>query len=138
MNIEERNYWSDHRTIAGMTDKWYTAIDEGKMLARIEFENDDGVILDEWVPFTYGVCPTCRGKGKHVNPGIDAGGISAEDFANDYSFYEDYMAGTYDVTCNQCHGKRVVPECNDERVLLRMEADLAYARLCAAERAMGA
>ena len=59
--------------------------------------------------FHWDVCPTCKGNGKHVNPSIDASGLTSEDFNDDPDFAEDYRSGMYDVTCYECHGKRVVP-----------------------------
>lgn len=71
------------------------------------------------------VCPTCDGRGSHVNPSIDASGISSEDFRDDPDFYDDYFGyngdedddgepirqarGMYDVDCYECEGRRVVP-----------------------------
>lgn len=54
-------------------------------------------------------CPTCRGKGKHVNPSIDAGGLTSEDFDRDPGFRAAYFGGSYDVSCYGCDGKRKVP-----------------------------
>lgn len=68
------------------------------------------------LPARYEVCTTCRGKGKHVNPSIDAHGISREEFDEDPDFMEDYLSGFYDVTCYECHGKRVVPVIDDARL----------------------
>lgn len=53
-------------------------------------------------------CPTCEGKGHHVNPSIDCGGLTADDFA-DQDFEEDYFSGVYDVTCYGCRGAKQVP-----------------------------
>lgn len=61
------------------------------------------------------VCPTCNGKGHHVNPSIDAGGLSQEDFDGDPDFYEDYMSGMYDVSCYECGGENVVEDVDYER-----------------------
>jgi len=60
------------------------------------------------LPTKWEVCSTCRGEGTHVNPSIDAGGLSADDFADDPDFSEDYMSGVYDQPCNRCEGRRVV------------------------------
>lgn len=60
----------------------------------------------------FAVCPTCRGKGTHVNPSIDAHGITSEemdDLGDD--FREDYISGHYDVLCAECNGLRVVAKC---------------------------
>lgn len=57
----------------------------------------------------YEVCPTCRGKGTHVNRNIDGNGITQEEmYELGDDFFEDYMAGVYDVICEECNGKRVV------------------------------
>lgn len=58
----------------------------------------------------WAVCPTCDGRGKHVNSSVDSQGISPEEFEHDPDFERDYFEGVYDVTCNECRGKRVVPE----------------------------
>lgn len=62
-----------------------------------------------WVDAVYEVCDLCQGRGSHVNPSIDCGGLTREDFDEDPDFAESYFEGHYDVDCNQCHGKRVVP-----------------------------
>ena len=50
------------------------------------------------------ICPACRGNGSHVNPAIDAGGISTADFADDPDFADNYMDGMYDLPCDKCNG----------------------------------
>ena len=62
------------------------------------------------------VCPTCRGKGTHVNPSIDGNGITSEQFDEDPDFREDYFAGKYDITCRECEGKRVIPIIDKSRM----------------------
>ena len=69
------------------------------------FEYTEGEIA---IATKWAVCPVCDGEGKHVNPSIDCGGLTAEDFAEDPDFAECYFGGTYDQTCNRCGGKRVV------------------------------
>lgn len=85
---------------------------------------------------TWKLCPLCDGRGRHVNPSIDAQGLTADDFAEDPDFAEDYSRGTYDVTCRQCNGRRVVPEDEgyDEESAMLHEWDLE----AEAERRMGA
>ena len=70
---------------------------------------EDGTELE--LPMKYEVCPVCEGKGKHVNPAIDAGGLS-EEMMEDEEFLDGYAGGVYDVPCNRCEGKRVVPVVN--------------------------
>lgn len=79
--------------------------------ASITIENADGDELE--LPAHFEVCPRCEGEGTHVNPNIDGNGLSAEDFAEDPDFAEDYMAGTYDVPCEECGGQRVLAVVDD-------------------------
>ena len=53
---------------------------------------------DPWI-----ICPACEGDGSHVNPNIDAGGIPAQQFAEDPQFAEEYFGGLYDVACQVCN-----------------------------------
>ena len=59
------------------------------------------------VPFEYNLCPTCEGKGSHVDPAMDAGGAHPEEM--DPRVREEYFSGGYDQVCNECGGRRVVP-----------------------------
>ena len=79
------------------------------------------------------VCPTCNGKGVHVNPSIDAHGISPEEFDEDPDFYRDYMKGVFDAQCYGCAGIRVVPIPNEDtdigrRVIAKMQDQAEWAR----------
>lgn len=116
-----------------------TTFDEKKMLVTLWVEDDDGEEHELTVPFKWIVCDVCEGKGKHVNPSIDAHGISAEEFAEDPDFHEDYMSGVYDQPCNQCHGRRVVPEPVDHLAALaeHRQAEAEYRAECEMERRMG-
>ncbi len=53
------------------------------------------------------VCGQCQGSGQVVNPSIDCGGLSQEDFDEDPDFEVAYFSGQYDITCPTCRGKRV-------------------------------
>lgn len=88
--------------------QWWERFDERSMRFTIEVATDDGFEEREF-PAKFEVCETCDGKGTHVNPSIDSHGLSAEDFAEDPDFKEAYFSGCYDVTCAECHGARVVP-----------------------------
>lgn len=55
-------------------------------------------------------CPACNGKGTVVNPSIDAGGLTQEDFEQDPDFAEDYFGGMYNVACMACGGSGEVSE----------------------------
>jgi hypothetical protein len=110
VSIEDRNYYSDYRVRAGARrrDSPIKELDESRMLAGVMDEDGDGEELLK-VPFHFGVCETCDGRGSHVNPSIDSGGLSADDFAEDPDFAESYFRGAYDVTCYTCDGRRVTP-----------------------------
>lgn len=67
-------------------------------------------IKRQWI-----ICPACRGEGSCVNPNIDANGLTAEDFAEDPDFREDYFSGRYDQTCAACRGAgKITEERHDE------------------------
>lgn len=87
--------------------QWWESFDERAMTCTTYSE--------EVIPVKYEVCETCGGKGKHVNPGIDSHGLSAEDFYEDPDFAENYVSGIYDVPCNECHGNRVALVVDEER-----------------------
>lgn len=64
--------------------------------------------LETELPMKWAVCHVCNGKGRHVNPAIDAGGLSAE-MQDDPEFLEQYAEGVYDQPCNGCKGRTTVP-----------------------------
>lgn len=110
---------SDARTTAsderwwGRIDGDYAVIDE-RYNWRLEDAGVTPRLKDEdqtvfTVRIRMDVCPLCEGRGKHVNPSIDAHGLSREDFDEDPDFAESYFRGDYDVPCNLCRGANVVP-----------------------------
>lgn len=104
-SLEDRNYQNDHR-VRGGRDRWWTDVDERKMMARHKWDSEDGKQC--WYKFKYETCDTCDGKGHHVNPSVDCDGLTYEDMYDD-GFSEDYFDGVYDVDCYKCHGLRVIP-----------------------------
>lgn len=117
------------------------------VLNVVIWEGDTEITVD--LPVKYEVCDLCEGRGKYVNPSIDAHGISAEEFAEDPDFAEEYFRGSYDVPCGQCKGQRVmavadVAKCSFEqkRALVtyrKQERENArYEAISRAERRMGA
>jgi hypothetical protein len=119
--IEDRNYYSDARVRAAEDGEDFKVLSTKGPTMLIELDEliveimcEDGLCPEDFdgkleVPFKFEVCPLCQGHGKHVNPSIDCGGISAEDFHEDPDFAEEYMNGRYDITCAKCKGQRVVP-----------------------------
>lgn len=145
------NYHNDSRVRAGQRKSPFQNINETARTADIILEElDDGARTGDEVTVQVRlkreICPTCDGDGKHVNPSIDAGGISSEDFDEDPDFREEYMSGRYDVECYECRGLRVVWELDEDATdkaiverfheAQREEAD--YEATCRAERMMGA
>lgn len=88
---------------------------------------------DVHLPAKYEVCSRCRGTGKHCNPSIDGNGLTAEDFAEDPDFKDDYFAGVYDVTCYECYGERVILTVDEEQ--LTPEQCEQWMKYCENERA---
>lgn len=73
----------------------------------IELTNDNGYIE---LPCIFDVCGLCDGKGHHVNPNVDAHGITQDEWQDwDCEEIEGYFNGRYDVVCYECGGNRVVP-----------------------------
>lgn len=144
MHYDGSNH-GDHRW-AGQRASESRKFNEDRKILTFEYEDGDGEERVGEIPTKFEVCPTCDGKGKHVNPNIDDNGLGAEDFAEDPDFAEDYFSGVHDVTCYDCGGKRVVPVPDEDRAdkdLLKhyhagLESDATYAAECAAERRMGA
>ncbi len=150
--IERMNYYSDHRVVAAMRARYFTVVVPGPHESLIELsenicesiEDDNAPLLfEQWlqkhdisyridnenrllllVRSHFSVCPTCSGSGKVVNPAIDAGGLSADDFRNDPGFREDYFSGAFDSDCTECQGLRVVAQCELPEPLAAMVKSL--------------
>jgi hypothetical protein len=102
--------------------RWYDSLDLARMVAIVTItiyrHEGEGEAFEEWeeeedreVAIRFDVCGTCDGRGSHVNPSIDADGISGEEWAHEWEEEdrEAYLSGAYDVTCAECGGARVVP-----------------------------
>lgn len=75
------------------------------MSITLDYFNDTEFLF----PGRFEVCPRCRGSRTHVNPAIDGNGITAsemEELGDD--FRDDYVAGVYDVQCQECDGDGLV------------------------------
>jgi hypothetical protein len=104
----------DSRDREARDGRWYDRFDSQTMTIFVELpvveETDDGPEVEEVTfPARFEVCGLCDGRGNHVNPSIDAHGISGEEFDEDPDFREEYARGTYDVSCYRCRGDRVEP-----------------------------
>lgn len=117
------SYHDDHR-VRAQRDVEHRRFDQKRMTLTVEVPNpafettgdeNEPEFVEVVLPAKYEVCDTCDGKGSHVNPSIDAHGISGEEFADDPDFEESYFEGHYDVTCYGCGGARVVPVVDEDR-----------------------
>jgi hypothetical protein len=116
-------------------------IDVERKVLIFTTEDNEGLETEYSLPLKWEVCPTCNGDGRHVNPSIDAHGLSREDFDADPTFKEDYFNGFYDVTCYECKGKRVVPAVDEmiaDKETLKIYDDMIqdeqdYRSICMAE-----
>ena len=106
MNCEDRNYYADSRVKDALNV--LENINTRTMKADVRVWVDGELSVRE-VGIKFDVCPTCCGAGRHVNPSVDASGISQEEFDADPEFRAAYFRGDYDMTCVRCDGKRVVP-----------------------------
>jgi hypothetical protein len=112
--MEERNYMMDSRTNAKNAWEGYDERSNTITVSWTKYDEEHDTEEDEVLklPAKLEICDLCGGKGKVVNPSIDAGGLSQDDFYDDPDFEEEYFGGTYDIGCPQCSGKRVVPVVN--------------------------
>jgi hypothetical protein len=118
-----------------------------------EYDDDDGNEISVSLPATFVVCPTCEGHGTHLREGIREHAYTREEFEESFDDEEreEYFrhGGRYDVTCEQCGGKRVVLEVDrdacvtaEQRSALAaydaaLEDDRQYRAECESERRMG-
>ena len=139
----------DHRDQAARMPQRLTPSPDGRRVF-FELEDDDGNEERFSLPARFHVCPTCEGTGSHVNPSIDAHGITGAEMAEDPDFEAAYFGGRYDVACYECKGQRVVVDVDgdaiktdEEEELLRRLDDLVqedrdFIAVQDAERRMGA
>ena len=107
----------DHRyTGQHHRETYQDRFNEKSMTLTVVYDDCENEEISFSLPAVYEVCETCSGTGKHVNPSIDDCGLTAEDFAEDPDFEEDYRSGTYDVPCYECQGLRVVPRVDREKI----------------------
>lgn len=142
-------YHDDCRVRAAKSNTWYTSFNTRTKMATVSFKDEDGEECEIEVPCKYEVCPLCEGEGYHVDPSIDAEGLSAEDFQEDPEFAEAYFNGAYNVRCYECKGNNVVPVVDLdrlteeqkkiwERIVKEWDEDARFEHECAMERRMGA
>ena len=111
--LDDMNYYNDPRTRAAQSGNWYKSFDEVGMTVKVElihYDDNQFEMMDiVYFPVEMKVCDLCNGKGSHVNPSIDCGGLTQDDWLQDPGFEDDYITGAYDIICNKCNGKRSIP-----------------------------
>lgn len=139
--MEEVNYFRDPR-VRNAERYGNRDVDEKRMVIRWEYEDDEGETATHEFNARFEVCPSCDGKGTHVNPSIDASGYYPDEdewgFDEDAEYGTPYERGVYDVPCGTCAGKRVVLEIDrrvaDPAMLRRYDDFLDGERECEADR----
>jgi hypothetical protein len=143
----EYNSHGDPRTINARYQREFDAgCDMKRMIFTFSIESKEGEEISYVLPLKMEVCPTCDGRGQHIDPSVDAGGYY--DDGDDCDEYGEnlYFSGYYDMLCQTCHGQNVVPCVNrhmadDEALKVwdkKCEDDEEYEAICRAERRMGA
>ena len=141
------NYHGDSRVInARYQREFNTGCDLRSMKFTFTQESDEGEETSYILPLTMDVCPTCKGRGTHINPSVDAGGYN--DDGDDVDEYGEnlYLSGFYNVNCQTCHGRNVVPSIDRhaaDRDALKVwdkksEEEEEFEAMCRSERRMGA
>ena len=144
------NDYNSHGDIRTVNARYQREFDAGCDLRNMTFtftqETEEGEETSYTLPITMEVCPTCRGRGTHVDPSVDAGGYY--DDGDDCDEYGEnlYFSGFYDMVCQTCHGRNVVAGIDrhlaDSDALKvwdkKSEEDEEFEAMCRAERRMGA
>lgn len=97
-----------------------------------------------YVNATYEVCPTCQGNGFHFRSDLDENNlIDGMQEDGDYEGIESYYSGSFDETCTQCSGQRVVakpdlPKWAEELVYQWRQCENESKAISDAERRVGA
>lgn len=116
--------------------------------------DEDGEEVEYELPSKKAVCSRCEGHGTHLSPSIGEHCYSQEEFDESFSTdeeKEEYFkrGGIYDVTCEQCGGKRVEDVVDEdacekepyksalEKYNQKLAEEYYAARERAAERRMG-
>jgi hypothetical protein len=124
--LEDLAIYSDRRFTAS-DERWWSAIDgrraclDHDVFGPLPATREDQAT---WIDVRFEICPVCDGTGKHVNPSVDAHGLTASDFDEDPDMYDSYFRGDYDVTCNLCRGEKVVPVPTDPIVQDQLDEEL--------------
>ena len=134
-HLEEMNYYNDPRVqakhfsnskyyslsgnVVTFNENWTEYLVEDGLDKILDIEDDVARIH---VSVSFIVCPLCQGHGTHVNPDIDCGGLSDYDYY-DEDFMHSYHSGAYNVTCEQCNGRNVVPVIEFPKEIAKWLAD---------------
>ena len=114
------------------SDRWWDQISPDRRMVTLRFgihdwdeDYGDGDAEQDpiWYHIEWVVCSGCQGRGEYVNPSIDSHGLSQEDFDQDPDFRDDYRSGVYNVTCELCKGRAVMPELPEADDILRTARD---------------
>jgi hypothetical protein len=93
----------------------------GRETITVTIEDEDGEEVQHELPAKNEVCDRCEGYGTHLNPNIGNHAYTREEFDeafDDDESREQYFkrGGIYDVSCEVCHGNRVVQQVDEDRL----------------------
>ena len=95
----------------------------------LTYENDNGEEITISVPARMEVCDRCEGTGFHLTPSIGEHAYSAEEFYEEFDEegQQEYFrrGGIYDVQCEVCHGRNVVPVVDENNIPERLKSQYA-------------
>ena len=91
------------------------------MKITITYTNDEDEEVSVELPAKMEVCWDCDGEGYVLTPGMRGHAYSTEEFEESFPEYEDKQdyfrrGGIYDVACETCKGKNVIPEVDDSHL----------------------
>jgi hypothetical protein len=91
-------------------------IPQGQMKLTWYSEGDE---VSHVFPSVNEVCDRCEGYGTHLTPSIGNHAYTSDDEEmHDPEFLEEYTkrGGIYDVQCEVCHGNKVVPVVDEDKL----------------------
>ncbi len=90
-------------------------------MLTVSWFNEEGEEVTATFPHKNEVCPRCEGEGGHLTPSIGNHAYSQEEFEEAFDDEESRAAyfqrgGMYDVQCEVCHGNKVVPIVDEDKL----------------------
>jgi hypothetical protein len=75
------------------------------------YTNPNELAEERGLPTKWEICDSCHGEGTRALRGM----VVSNELLDDCEFMEDYMRGTYDTKCDDCHGDGKYKVVDEER-----------------------